>query len=152
MIKVDRGNLSHLDGLLLSDTEFHQPRPIDMLLGADVWGMVVREGIVKGGPHKPCALATCFGWVVVGPTSANGVWDGSVRANIVTCPEEDSLELLLKRFWSLEEPELTREQGDISEEIFMSTVFRDVCGRYGVQIPFRPDAPAIGDSYKLAET
>lgn len=77
MIKVDRGNLSHLDGLLLSDTEFHQPRPIDMLLGADVWGMVVREGLVKGGPHKPCALATCFGWVVVGPTSANGVWDGS---------------------------------------------------------------------------
>lgn len=81
----------------------------------------------------------------------NGVSHGSARANLAMCSEKDYLEQMLKRFWALEESELAPEQENISEEIFKSTVFRDDCGRYGVQIPFKPDAPALGDSYEQAE-
>lgn len=67
-LNTDRGAWTHLNGLQLSDPEFNRTGSIDLLLGADVWGMVVRQGIVKGAPPR----AICPGYLF---------WMCSVRPN-----------------------------------------------------------------------
>lgn len=143
---VDRHPWSHLDGLALADPNFNKPGPIDLLVGADVWGMVLRDGVRTGLPHEPCAIKTCFGWVVLGRTSQR-LSGASLRSNIVTTPEKDPLERLLQRFWAMEEPEDDNDPDDVCEQLFASTVTRDSTGRYCVQIPFREDAPSLGESF-----
>lgn len=38
----------HLDGLELAYKEFHKPGKIDILLGADVYGHVIMDGVLRG--------------------------------------------------------------------------------------------------------
>lgn len=143
---VDRQAWNHLEGLPLADPSFNRSGPIDVLLGADSWGLVIRDGVVTGTPLEPCALRTSFGWVVLGRTRQR-TNEIPVRSNIVTTPAKDPLEQLLQRFWAAEEPEDERAPDDVCEQIFSSTVRRDSTGRYFVQMPFQADAPELGDSY-----
>ena len=58
----------HLLGLQLADPNFSSPGPIHLLLGADVYGSILREGIRKGPSQAPIVQQTVFGWIVIGPT------------------------------------------------------------------------------------
>lgn len=51
----------HLKGLQLADPCFHTPGSIDMILGADVYGQFIEEGIVKGLIDSPIAQRTKLG-------------------------------------------------------------------------------------------
>lgn len=51
---------SHLDGLRWAD-DLTSEEPIHMLIGADIFGALVREGIRRGRPHEPVAINTIFG-------------------------------------------------------------------------------------------
>ena len=56
----------HIEGLRLADPQFGVPGPIDVLLGADVFGRVIRHGRRRGSHSSPAALETSFGWVLAG--------------------------------------------------------------------------------------
>lgn len=56
----------HLNGLKLADPDFHCPREIDILLGADIYPQLLLEGHVSGKLGEPCALNTIFGYVLLG--------------------------------------------------------------------------------------
>ncbi|XP_065172745.1 uncharacterized protein, partial [Atheta coriaria] len=43
----------HLQGLELADPEFSITSPIDLILGADIYGQIIEEGVVKDGPQSP---------------------------------------------------------------------------------------------------
>jgi len=58
---VENFNWPHLDALTFADPHFATPGPIDVLLGADVYGIILREGLIKGSIHAPIAQNTSLG-------------------------------------------------------------------------------------------
>lgn len=147
----------HLRPLALADPSFGTTGPIDALIGADIWGALIQNGIVRGNIDEPFAQSTRLGWVVFGPATVDSTIRTSVRALTVHHGDhgetEQRLDELLRKFWELEEAETTTTSAfdtDVCENIFVATHRRDSDGRYVVQIPFRPDAPTLGGSHPLA--
>lgn len=74
-IRMDGWN--HLRGLKLSDPNFGNPGCIDLLIGADVWGLIVKEGFVNGNANEPHAQNTHLGWVISAHTRQPGIVTGA---------------------------------------------------------------------------
>lgn len=51
----------HLHGLQLADPDFLTPSPIDLILGADSYGLFIQSDIIKGSEEEPIAQRTIFG-------------------------------------------------------------------------------------------
>ncbi|XP_063832754.1 uncharacterized protein LOC135081903 [Ostrinia nubilalis] len=62
------GDLEGLDltGLTLADPEYHTPNKVDILLGADVYGQILQEGLRKGIQGGVIAQSTALGWIISG--------------------------------------------------------------------------------------
>ena len=65
----------HLSDLKLADPEFRTPARVDLLLGADVFTSILRDGRRTGPPGTPSAINTCFGWVLFGKIKGSDVVD-----------------------------------------------------------------------------
>lgn len=145
---------THLRSLALADPEFGSTGYIDALIGADIWGAILGHGIVRGSAGEPFAQYTRLGWVVFGPAEVDSPATPSIRSLQVHIVEgEQRLDEILQQFWRLEESSVGDEApplNDQCEEIFLATHSRNLDGRYVVQIPFRPDASALGNSHPLA--
>ncbi|XP_036320429.1 uncharacterized protein LOC118734938 [Rhagoletis pomonella] len=147
---IDTSGYKHLHNIPLADPTFHTPGSIDVRIGADIMGMLLLGETITGGPKQPCALHTRLGWVICGPTSPRCASLPALGTPTECVTEEERLDEILQRFWELEEVPRPKTTDDICEEIFHRTVSRKSNGRYIVQIPFSPDAPALGDSYGKA--
>ena len=65
----------HLSDLKLADPEFRTPARIDLLLGAEVFSSILRDGRRTGPRGTPSAINTCFGWVIFGKINGSDVVD-----------------------------------------------------------------------------
>ena len=65
-------NLSDLE---LADPEFRTPARIDLLLGAEVFASILRDGRRTGPRGTPSAINTCLGWVLFGKINDSDVVD-----------------------------------------------------------------------------
>ena len=63
----------HISDLKLADPEFKTPSRVDILLGAEVFMDILRDGRRKGPPGTPSALNTMLGWVVFGKIEGGDV-------------------------------------------------------------------------------
>lgn len=57
----------HLDDLPLADPDPMAPDPIDLIIGADLYGALILDGVRKGSDDQPIAQNTLFGWIISGP-------------------------------------------------------------------------------------
>ncbi|XP_017494466.1 PREDICTED: uncharacterized protein LOC108382606 [Rhagoletis zephyria] len=151
-VPVATSSWKHLHGLPLADPHFGTPGPVDILLGADVWGLTVEAGIVRRPTDQPHAQRTSLGWVGFGP--ANGGSSTTHRPQSLhakICDSEVSLEELVRYFWKWEElPSNTAvTEDDECEQFFAMTHTRTAEGRYVVQLPFHKSVD-LGDSYTQA--
>ncbi|XP_076284663.1 uncharacterized protein LOC143211104 [Lasioglossum baleicum] len=90
----------HMEDLQLADPRTMVTTPIEVLLGADVYPQILREGTRRGGRHAPIAQETIFGWILSGPTARRRASPQTVSAH--TCTTDD-LTALVHRFWEQEE-------------------------------------------------
>ncbi|XP_047538564.1 uncharacterized protein LOC125072096 [Vanessa atalanta] len=136
-------NWPELKNLKLADPNYHTPGKIDILLGSDVYGKIIQEGLLRSPYGTTIAQKTNLGWVlsgqVISPTTH------SIFVNLHTQMSDDEL---LKKFWELEaEPtdkinqRLTPEEQKC-EDLFATTTKRDCKGRYIVRLPFTKETPA----------
>ena len=65
----------HLSDLELADPEFRTPARIDLLLGAEVFASILRDGRRTGPRGTPSAINTCLGWVLFGKINDSDVVD-----------------------------------------------------------------------------
>ncbi|XP_070158070.1 uncharacterized protein [Polyergus mexicanus] len=79
--------------------DFLTPGPIDLILGADSYGLFIHPDIIKGWEEEPIAQHTIFGWIVLGPTSTPSATAHS--SHHVAMDHE--LHDLLTKFWIQEE-------------------------------------------------
>uniref|UniRef100_A0A2H1WI74 SFRICE_041182 n=1 Tax=Spodoptera frugiperda TaxID=7108 RepID=A0A2H1WI74_SPOFR len=155
-------NISSFDwidsyGLSLADPNFNTPNRIDILLGADAYASIIKEGIVRSPTGTLIAQSTALGWILSGlVASSNDKEMQHLPKNIsVNCAHFNEDNLL--RFWEIEEQKSSKKilnpEEQRCEELYTKTKVRDDTGRYVVHLPFRNDDPACkgGSSRYIAE-
>ncbi|XP_029055098.2 uncharacterized protein LOC114882376 [Osmia bicornis bicornis] len=147
--------IPHLRGIKLADGNKSKLDRIDLLIGADLYGSILLDGLRKGSADEPIAQRTIFGWIVFGPcapstrrgTPSKGI--SCLQSNI---PHAN--ELNLRKFWELEEiPSFhaLSEDENRCELHFASTHSRRTDGRYVVKLPFKEGAVTeFVDSFQIA--
>ena len=104
-VPVDVSKYQYLKGLKLADSYPRQIASIDILLGSDPWGQVLRSGIKKRDSSSPIAMNSIFGWMISGKVNVESKYmpDGKLIANFANVRSiDDELNFDLKRFWELE--------------------------------------------------
>lgn len=134
--------------LKLADPKFNVSKPIDLLIGTDIFYDVLLPGkIVPPTPDLPLIQNTALGWVVVGrlPHAAQSTakyWYNSFLTTSVQPHDQ------LARFWELDSVDsISPTHGDeFCEKHFTETHYRQQDGRYVVSLPIKPDAKPLGHS------
>ncbi|GIX74227.1 hypothetical protein CDAR_236591 [Caerostris darwini] len=129
---VDASVLKTFKQLQLADVICHQPGPIDIRLGADVFGEIRLSGHLNVSGIS--ASESIYGWVILGKTK--GI-SQTITSNHTSC---NAVEFELDKFWQLEEisniKPYTQEE-TACENHFIQTFSRDSTGRFAVKFPFR---------------
>lgn len=144
----------HLKRLNLADPDFLTPRAVEVIIGADFYGQLIKPNIIRHSPSSPIAQLSSFGWLVIGPIHAP-VTLAKAAHHIVSPPSSSQLQDMLTRFWVQEEPPTTADSHITPDEQecerhFQTTHTRDSTGRYVVRIPLKTPPTVLGDSYHTA--
>lgn len=138
---VRKSSWPHLEGLNLADPKFYVSRPVEILLGADLFPLIVLGQSILGPKGTPCALNSRLGWLLTGVIFSKPAQDSNT---IVSCHATVQLTHDLQKFWEIESlPDVTPIH--VSEENYIKTVQRTESGRYMVDLPFK-GTPNLGDS------
>lgn len=145
--KMSISTWPQMEDLVLADPDYHTPNKIDVLLGAEVYGQVIKEGLVKYSPGPIIAQNTTLGWILSGKTPTECDLN-SVDCHKVLVSNHSHLSDndMLKQFWEIEsdftsmKKILTPEEQQC-EEFFTRTTRRDDTGRYIVKLPFHEPDP-----------
>ena len=136
---------NHLDGIPLADPSFGQPGRVDMLLGADIFVDVLRDGRRKGQDDAPTAFETDFGWVLCGTPSVSTPVHVASFYTSVESPDD-----ILKKFWELEESPTDDSIMSVKERLvlrhFECNHRRSKEGKFVVPLPRDPSVGALGES------
>jgi len=156
---VSYNQWDYLADLALADPTLTRAEPIEIIIGSDLYGEIIRDGIRRGAVGQPIAQNTIFGWILSGPTALpHSAQPSTVRycshATSSSQAEMRSLDNALRRFWELEEiPRQTVLTPDEQrcEDHFIATHSRSADGRYIVRLPFKDGPPIdIGHSRDIA--
>lgn len=143
---IDNTEWHGVSKLLLADPQPQMPGRIDVLLGVDVWGQIVKPKCRPSNANEPHAQETSLGWILFGPVSGENI-------NIANTGAVVDLESTLEKFWAQEEiydRPLMSEEELACENLFERTFQRQSNGRFIVQIPFKADAGILGNSRNMA--
>ncbi|XP_037821167.1 uncharacterized protein LOC119610134 [Lucilia sericata] len=138
-----------LPNLTFADPKFYESGKIDLLLGGDLYPLILREGVQHGIFNSLVAQETIFGWIVTGPTP-NNVSPQFIKMSYMT---KVSINDQLTKFWELEEVsrrKILSEEDKKCEEIYCSTTTRNSEGRYVVTLPFKNNFPVLGPNRHIA--
>ncbi|XP_052751852.1 uncharacterized protein LOC113522552 [Galleria mellonella] len=127
-----------LNGIQLADPQYHTPNKIHILLGAEVYGQIIEDGLKRGPRGLLVAQATSLGWILSGTVDEISNSDTNIVA-MHLCTDDNNL---LKKFWEIEnDPHSSKriltEEETFCEQIYMETTQRDSTGRYIVKLPFK---------------
>ncbi|XP_043498668.1 uncharacterized protein LOC122521971 [Polistes fuscatus] len=154
------GEISHepdwpqLRGLNLADPEFLIPRAVDVIIGADFYGHLIRPNIIWHSPSDHIAQLSIFGRLVIGQTRAP-VTLARKNHHGISQLTNSCLQDLLTKFWVQEEvptvnnSQLTPEELECEHD-FKTTHARDLTGRYIVRIFLNSSPKLLGDSQNTA--
>ncbi|XP_055846062.1 uncharacterized protein LOC129912000 [Episyrphus balteatus] len=128
------------EGLPLADPTFNKSSQVDLLIGADLYPSIIRNGI-KHISNSLLAQNTMFGWILSGPIPE------SFQSFNITVTKSCNCNNEVRRFWELEELPFTiiRSKEDcFCEELYKTTTFRRADGRFVVRLPFKPQTSKTG--------
>ncbi|GIY37243.1 DUF1758 domain-containing protein [Caerostris darwini] len=129
---VDASVLKTFKQLQLADVNCHQPGPIDIRLGADVFGEIMLSGHLNVSGIS--ASESTFGWVILGKTK--GI-SQTILSNHASC---NAVEFELDKFRQLEEISNVKpytQEETACENHFTQTFSPHSTGRFAVKFPFR---------------
>ncbi|XP_058826944.1 uncharacterized protein LOC131686930 [Topomyia yanbarensis] len=148
---VDTSSWHIPSNIVLADPKFHEPGPIDLLIGMELYYDLLLEGFLKLGPEKPILQGTVFGWVASGKVGSSRP-ESTLKLAHVTSTQ--SLDEQLSRFWEIESCWTTSTQSleeTACENHFAASVFRDQTGRFVVTLPKRAEIlNQLGNSKEIA--
>jgi len=131
----------HVTGLELADRDSMSSDPIDIIIGADLFGIFVLDGVRKSSQHEPIAQNTTFDWILSG-TIASFPTSESISALAHHGVIIETLNHDLRRFWEIEEvpQEAPRSPEEHQcEEHFKATHSRTPEGRLSFDYRLKTD-------------
>lgn len=138
---------SHLEDLPLADNAPMSSDPLDLIIGADLYGQMLLEGLRKGQRDEPIAQNTTLGWIISGSVIA---YDSPSSVHTHHGAPLEMIDFNLRRFWEVEDlPHQTflSPEEQESEDHFLQTHSRNQSGRYIVRLPFKTNPPPkLGES------
>ncbi|XP_065365574.1 uncharacterized protein LOC135958605 [Calliphora vicina] len=143
---------SSLPDIQLADPKFYSSSKIDMLIGGDVFPLIVRSGIIHNVCESLLAQETVFGWILTGPVTRQSNTNLTIASHFC----EITLDKAISRFWEVEnlpKKNFMSPSDRACEELYFQTTSRNSDGRYIVSLPFKegfPDSPSIGHSRSSA--
>lgn len=149
-VSTDNNNWKHLENLQLADPEFYSSGEIDIIIGADHYGLILEQGLRQGSTTSPTAQATIFGWILFGPSRSE-----TSEVQIYHTSIDEELFEVLQRFWKWDEmpsistPSLSAEDQEC-EDHFKAMHSRKADGRYIVKLPLKKSPTLLGDSKSVA--
>ncbi|KAJ8953739.1 hypothetical protein NQ318_015395 [Aromia moschata] len=129
--------------LNLADPEFDKSGPIDILIGAELFWILLKSNKKTCGKNNPILQETELGWIIsglVGEACAQTKTSCNLNTN-------EELNNILSKFWEIEEGNLTKVLfGDEleCENNFSETMRRESDGRFIVTLPLK----LLNESYK----
>ncbi|UYV72987.1 hypothetical protein LAZ67_10001402 [Cordylochernes scorpioides] len=130
----------HLNNLKLADPEFYIPRPIDIIIGADLYLDLIEPGLIKGPRDAPSAMNSKLGWIISG------------RSNMPNNTTSTSIQHIHVNHSSAELDDIHSYAQERNEHriIKITTTFRDEKGIYVVSLPFKLNYNKI--NYQLGDS
>ncbi|XP_065357232.1 uncharacterized protein LOC135951499 [Calliphora vicina] len=132
--------------------KFYSSSKIDMLIGGDIFPLIVRSGTMHNVCQSLLAQETIFGWILTGPVSRQSSPTFTVNSHFC----EISLDKEISRFWEVEnlsKKNFMSPSDKTCEELYLRTTKRNANGRYVVSLPFKeyfPKSLNIGHSRSSA--
>lgn len=157
-LPVSPVNISQLKlpkDIKLADPNFHQPSPIDMLIGADVFWDIWGSAQHSLGANNPRLMESKLGWIISGPiTSCYQSKQNTKFCNHALVSQSTSIiDSLLTKFWEIEEipsKAIISDSDKFCENHFLLNTRRNEIGRFIVKLPLKNEASCLGESSKLA--
>ena len=133
----------YLKNIQLADPEFNQSRPVDLLLGAEVYSEIILHGIIKEDQSQPTAQQTQLGWILCGSVK-------SYYCNVILNNCDD-----IKKFWEIEDltdgPDNQSREDLYCLQQYQAETKRQPDGRYVVRLPMKPEVKEkLGESKSKA--
>ena len=122
-IKAVQVKKSKWRSYILADPKFDRPNRIDIIIGADLYAQIMKNGVVK--IDGLLGQNTEFGWVVSGNTKSKG--NAVIAATIIKIND-------LERFSKRED-----KDAEICKKHLRDTTRKDKSGRSMVKIPFKKE-------------
>ncbi|XP_069965822.1 uncharacterized protein [Bactrocera oleae] len=136
-------------GFSLADPHFYKPRPVDILIGSDLYPQIILSGVQRNVLGSLLAQETKFGWILSGPTPEKPISPSILSFFNKTTPDK-----LLTQFWEVEEvpkKPLPSTSDILCEQHYQKTTRRHSTGRYVVTLPFKtPEKIDLGNSRHIA--
>jgi hypothetical protein len=133
--------------LKLADPQFHISRPIDLLIGNELFMRLLSVGQISSKtPNGPIFQKTQLGWIIGGTLPM-------VTAPTSVCHVSQTVEQLVHKFWQIEEfhhKSSFSADDEYFENYFQASTRRDHSGRFIVKLPFKHDPPNLGVSKNAA--
>ncbi|XP_055589427.1 uncharacterized protein LOC129741706 [Uranotaenia lowii] len=154
-----------LPQVTLADPEFYKPGKIDMIIGAEYFFDLLREGKQKVMNNGPTLQDSVFGWIVSGKVSENHSKGCTENQSVIQSDVSQfetsafvsstaQLQELISKFWDLETCHKNSRysvEETACEEHFKQTTTRDTEGRFVVSLPKKPSIiRKLGESRDIA--
>ncbi|XP_066581471.1 uncharacterized protein [Prorops nasuta] len=141
------------DGFSRADPDFHISGEVHLLLGVDVYALILRHGFQNINYYNLIAQNTALGWIFSGSFIPHDSFrEGSDRGFeriIVHSLVEDQISKILQLFWAIVEvPPLSSilSPEDIyCENFFQTTHTRNSEGRYVLRLPLKSEIPNVAE-------
>ncbi|GFV83056.1 integrase catalytic domain-containing protein [Trichonephila clavipes] len=129
---VSKFDWPHINGLQLADPSFYISRPVDMILGADVFFDLILYGKISGSKNQPSALNSKLGWLLSGKVSTACQSEKKVMS-LINCHALLDLQNQIAKFWEVESiPDASNlsEEDQRVEKFYLDHTRRNRDGRY----------------------
>ncbi|XP_072401038.1 uncharacterized protein [Diabrotica undecimpunctata] len=146
---VDNETLNIPSNIFLADSKFLESRPIDILIGADLFWQLLCPNQIKINQYV--FQETHLGWVASGQVGLSSL--NNIRCHLSTSINLD-LQMQLAKFWELEECQSTKilsTEEQFCEEHFKENTRRNENGRFIVRLPLKQSPESLGESKVQAE-
>ncbi|GFU48463.1 uncharacterized protein TNCV_3963231 [Trichonephila clavipes] len=138
-LQVSKFDWAHINGLQLADPTFYISRPVDMILGADVYFDLILYGKYLGLKNQTSALNSKLGWLLSGK-SFHSLSDRKKKVmSLINCHALLNLQNQIAKFWEVESiPDASNLSEDqrVEKNSTSITQGENRDGRYVVSLPF----------------
>lgn len=152
---IDPNQFNHLSNVTLADNQYHVSRPVDVLIGGELFPQLLLPGKIQGSMDLATAINTVFGWILMGKTVSSQPSTLTTTISVNHVCIDENLNDTVQKFWAVEnviEANKVLSSEDLQcEEIYNNTHERDHSGRYCVKLPFKVSPePQFSGSYNKA--